>query len=126
MLASLALLVGVLLLALLVLAVVQRMLKLALWLSVAALLVLGGWWVLREKAPVAVREKVEKVATDVANEGARLADRAGREAAAIGAEMASEVGRRVAEEGDRAIRRAVAGSEETDAQDVAAPGDDKP
>lgn len=125
MLAGLALLVGVLLLALLVLAVVQRMLRLALWLAIAALIVLGGWWVLREQAPIAVRQGVERAAADVATRGAKLADQAGREAAAIGSEVAREVGKRVAEEGERVLRGAMEGGD-TDVPRRRAAGSDKP
>jgi len=134
MIESLALLVGILLVVLLVLAVLRRMVKLALYAAVLALLVIGVWWLVRERAPQDLRDSVERSASNVADEGAKLADRAGREAVAIGAEVASQVGRRVVEEGDKAIRKAVVGAVEadggrrpdSDAQDVAGAGGDKP
>lgn len=86
-----------------VLAMLQRLVKLALWIAFAAVLVGGGWWFVREHAPPSVRDGVERAAAEAARTGRDVADRLGREAAAVGAEVVREARERAAAEAERVV-----------------------
>ncbi len=111
----------------LVLAVLQRMIKVVLYVLLAVVLVGGTWWMVRDQAKGTVAERWEAAALSTADkaskQGAKLASRAGREAAAIGAEVAKELGARVEAEGRKAVAEAL-GTQDTDTDRAPAGGDD--